>query len=272
MRLDQRLVQDGTFESRAKAQAAIMAGTIKVDGKIITKAGHPVTPTNIVELMGLKMPYASRGGLKLVHALQSFHLEVAGKRVMDVGASTGGFTDVLLQAGAKEVLAVDVGYGQLLWRLRQDERVRVLERTNIRYLTIEQIGEPVELVTADVSFISLSKIWPAIVHLSVDTATYVVLVKPQFEAGRIRVGAKGVVRDPRVHLEVLQEVLAAMTEYGLGARQILPSPILGPEGNVEFLLEVCHGPHRLDASSLVHAVQAGQDLVVSTKPTGGGER
>ena len=235
MRLDVALTTLGLAESRQKAQAIIMSGDVFVDGKRVDKSGAQVAENAAIEVRGKPMPYVSRGGLKLEKAMQCFPLDLNGVTAMDCGASTGGFTDCMLQNGAAKVYAVDVGYGQLDWKLRQDPRVVCMERTNARYLTAEQIPEPLNFVSIDVSFISLGLILPALRPLLAKGANLVCLVKPQFEAGREKVGKKGVVRDPKVHLEVLEQFLGHAAENRLTVRGITYSPIRGPEGNIEYL-------------------------------------
>jgi len=237
VRLDTLLVERGWFSSRSRARAAILAGKVRVDGRLVDKAGEPVDPEARIEVAGDPIPYVSRGGLKLEHALKEFALAaaVAGATCADIGASTGGFTDCLLQHGARRVYAIDVGYGQLAWRLRQDERVVVMERTNARHLREGDLPEAVDLVTVDVSFISLRLILPAAVRLLVPGGGVIALVKPQFEAGPADVGKGGVVRDPAVHRRVLHEVTAAAEDLGLDLLGLTASPILGADGNREFL-------------------------------------
>ncbi len=232
-RLDVTLAERGLFPSREQARAAVLAGEVRVNGEIVTKAGHAVVEDDVFDVAE-KPRYVSRGGVKLAGALDAFGLDVAGLRAIDVGASTGGFTDCLLQRGVTHVVAVDVGYGQLAWSLRTDERVTVVERTNIRHADPAALGAPFELVVADLSFISVAKVLPALRALMAENGLLVVLVKPQFEAGKGRVGKKGVVRDPRVHLEVLRETVQAMNLGGLVVRDVTYSPIAGPEGNLEF--------------------------------------
>ncbi len=226
-------------ESRARAQAIILGGGVTVDGLVITKPGAPVDSDATVALVSEPMPYVSRGGLKLEHALDAFDLDVRGVTAMDVGASTGGFTDVLLKRGAARVYAIDVGYGQLAWELRNDSRVVVMERTNIRHVT--SLAEEIELAVVDVSFISLRTVLPALSPLLADRATVVALIKPQFEAGRGQVGKKGVVRDPVVWERVLSHVLSAALDAGWHLAGLERSPILGPAGNVEFLAHLRRG-------------------------------
>lgn len=234
-RLDVIIVRRGLTESREKAQALIMAGEVMVDGKKVDKPGTRVGSESEIELLS-RLPYVSRGGYKLAHALDEFAVDVKGRDCLDAGASTGGFTDCLLQRGARSVIAVDVGYGQLAWKLRQDPRVRVMEKTNIRYLTPDRIDGVPTLITADLSFISLTKVLGTLVHLLPDRGEIIALIKPQFEAGREKVGKKGVVRDQEVHLNVLAKILSAGEEAGLGCGGLTPSPILGPEGNIEFFI------------------------------------
>lgn len=220
-------------ESRARARALIMAGSVSVDGRVETKPGSMVrADAEIIVREGL--PYVSRGGLKLAHALDRFGIEVAGRVCLDVGASTGGFTDVLLQRGARRVYAVDVGYGQLHWRLRNDPRVVVMERTNIR--TLERLPEPIDLASIDVSFISLKLVLPPTRRLLAERGIVVALVKPQFEAGRKQVGKGGVVRDREVHRQVLEQIAAFAHGLGFSIIGVTASPILGPAGNREFLM------------------------------------
>lgn len=235
-RLDVRLAEEGHYPSREKARAAVMAGLIFVDGARADKAGMPVKPESIIETRGNPLVYVSRGGLKLEKAIKSFGLDLGGRVVLDVGASTGGFTDCALRNGARLVYAVDVGYGQLAWELRNDPRVVVLERTNIRFLTKDSLPETPDFATIDVSFISLSKVLPRVGELTAAEAAGVALVKPQFEAGREKVGKKGVVRDPAVHREVLNAVTALVAELGWVTGGLDYSPVTGPEGNIEFLI------------------------------------
>lgn len=235
-RLDQLLVEKGLFASREKAQAAIMAGVVWVNGKRAEKAGHATEDSVSIELKGETSPYVSRGGLKLARALETFGISMAGKTCADIGASTGGFTDCMLKNGATLVYAIDVGYGQLDWALRNDSRVVVMERTNARYLRPEQLQKKPVFASIDVSFISLKIIVPAIVQLLEKPAEIVALIKPQFEAGKERVGKKGVVRDPEVHLDVIRETIKMGQAMGLVCSGLTYSPIKGPEGNVEFLI------------------------------------
>ena len=232
-RLDKLLVSRGLAKTRSRAQALIMAGEVSVDGQRVDKAGTQVPVDARIELEEA-LPYVSRGGYKLAGALDAFDISVSGLVCADVGACTGGFTDVMLQRGARLVYAIDVGYGQLDWGLRQDERVVVMERTNARYL--ESLPQQVSFVAIDVSFISLRLILPAVQKWLAPEANIVALVKPQFEAGREQVGKGGIVRDPAVHHQVLEELVDWCAEKGLGPSGIVRSPIEGTEGNVEFLL------------------------------------
>lgn len=241
-RLDVLVVERGLAETRARAQAIIMGGGIAVDGAVITRPGAPIATHAEITLVSQPMPYVSRGGLKLAHALDAFGVAVGGRVALDVGASTGGFTDVLLQRGAVRVYAVDVGYGQLAWTLRNDARVVVMERTNIRHLT--SLPEAIDLGVVDTSFISLRTVLPAMTPLMAPEAEIVPLIKPQFEAGRGQVGRKGVVRDPAVWRQVLREVLATAGEGGWEPAGLERSPILGPAGNVEFLAYLRRGGPR----------------------------
>ncbi|HOL71275.1 MAG TPA: TlyA family RNA methyltransferase [Bryobacteraceae bacterium] len=233
-RLDQLLVERGLVESRAKAQALILAGEVFVDGQKAEKPGHAVSVESRIELAG-RLPYVSRGGIKLAAALDHFQISAEGKVCLDVGASTGGFTDCLLQRGAARVYAVDVGAGQLDWKLRTDPRVVVRENINARYLRFEDIGEAVDLAVCDVSFISVTLVFPAIVPLLKETGEMVILVKPQFEVGRGQVGKGGIVRDPRLHAEACATVEKAVRAAGFSTA-LVESPILGAEGNREFFL------------------------------------
>ncbi len=234
-RLDVLLVERGLFESRQKAQATIMAGLVYVDGRKVDKAGSPTEEQAAVEVRGKSLKYVSRGGLKLEKAMAAFPITLTDQVAADLGASTGGFTDCMLQNGARKVYAVDVGYGQLAWSLRSDPRVTCLERTNARYLTTEQIPEPLDFASIDVSFISLKLILPALRPLMREGGQVVCLVKPQFEAGKEKVGKKGVVRDPAVHQEVLEHFLEHAAQAQFHVAGLTYSPIRGPEGNIEYL-------------------------------------
>ena len=235
-RLDILLVNRNLAESREKAKAIIMSGNVFVDGQREDKAGSTFADTVTIEVKGNPLKYVSRGGLKLEKAMESYGITLAGKVCMDVGSSTGGFTDCMLQNGATKVYAVDVGTNQLAWKLRQDERVISMEKTNIRYLTPEQIQEKVAFASIDVSFISLTKVLPAVRQLLIHEGEIVSLIKPQFEAGREKVGKKGVVRDQKVHLEVIELISSFAASIGFTCLDLDFSPIKGPEGNIEYLL------------------------------------
>ncbi|MGI5838995.1 MAG: TlyA family RNA methyltransferase [bacterium] len=237
-RLDTLLVRLGYFPSREKAQAAVMAGLVDVEDRCTVKAGEKIAADSKITVRGDPVPYVSRGGLKLARALEQFAVPVAGKVILDVGASTGGFTDCLLQNGAAKVYAVDVGYGQLAWSLRQDPRVINLERTNIRYLKAEELPERPDIAVIDVSFISLTKVLPVVRELLSPAGRIIALVKPQFEAGRENVGKKGVVRDPAVHSAVLTSICRFARENGFGVVDLTFSPLKGPQGNIEFFLHL----------------------------------
>lgn len=235
-RLDVILHTRGLFESREKARGAIMAGMVYVNGERSDKPGAAYPPDCPIEIKGNPVPFVSRGGLKLEKAIKEFNLHLEGYTCVDVGASTGGFTDVMLKNGAVKVYSVDVGYGQLAWELRNDPRVVCMERTNFRYVTPEDIKEPLDFGSADVSFISLKLILPPLKALLKPDGKVVCLIKPQFEAGRDKVGKKGVVRDPKVHEEVIGNIINAATGMGFSAAGLSFSPITGPEGNIEYLL------------------------------------
>ena len=234
-RLDVLLTERMYAESRAKAQAIIMAGQVYVDGQKADKPGISYEENVDIEVRGETCPYVSRGGLKLEKALRDFGVKPEGFVCSDSGASTGGFTDCLLQQGASKVFAIDVGYGQLDWKIRSDPRVVVMERTNIRYVTPEQLGEPLDLSVVDVSFISLKIVLPAIKPLLKPTGQVLCLIKPQFEAGREKVGKKGVVRDPETHKEVLDMFVQLASDLQMNILGLTFSPVKGPEGNIEFL-------------------------------------
>ena len=237
VRLDQLVADRGLAASRERARALILAAQVMVDGCIVSKAGAQVDPAAEIALVGADHPYVGRGGLKLAHALDTFGIEVRGREALDIGASTGGFTDVLLQRGAVRVVALDVGHGQLDWTLRNDPRVVVIERFNARRLTLADLPAPVDLVTIDVSFISLRHILPRVPPVLRPGADVIALVKPQFEAGRGEV-RKGVIHDTAVHARVVEEVRAAAAAVGLTQSASTPSPITGQMGNVEFLLHL----------------------------------
>lgn len=234
-RLDQLVYELGFTESRERAKTTIMSGIVYVNGQKVDKPGTPVDPEARIEVRGNALPYVSRGGFKLEKALKVFPVDPTGKVCIDCGASTGGFTDVLLKNGAGKVYAVDVGYGQLAWSLRTDERVVNLERTNVRYISEEQIPEPLDLAVMDVSFISIKLVIPAVGKLLKDGADYICLIKPQFEAGKEEVGKKGVVRDPAVHLSVIRSFMEFVEDSEFTMMGLDYSPIKGPEGNIEYL-------------------------------------
>ncbi len=256
IRLDQLVFDLGYTESRERAKTTIMSGLVFVNGQRVDKPGTPVPPDAKIEVHGEALPFVSRGGFKLDKALKVFPIDPRGKVCIDCGASTGGFTDVLLQHGASKVYAVDVGYGQLAWKLRTDERVINLERTNLRYVTEEQIPELMDLAVMDVSFISIKLVIPAVKALLKPDADFVCLIKPQFEAGREEVGKKGVVRDSAVHERVINSILEFVPQAGLSCVGLDYSPIKGPEGNIEY---ICHlknaelEPAQIDVKAIVAA-------------------
>jgi 23S rRNA (cytidine1920-2'-O)/16S rRNA (cytidine1409-2'-O)-methyltransferase len=258
--LDAELVRRGLCSGRAAAREAVEAGVVEVAGTVATKAASMVSDDVPIRLLGATRPFVSRAGGKLAAALDRFGIDPAGLRCLDAGASTGGFTDVLLRRGASGVVAVDVGYGQLAWELRSDPRVDVRERTNIRTLELADIGQRVDLVVADLSFISVRTVLPALVALARPDATFVVLVKPQFEVGRGAVGKGGVVRDPEAWRTVVGQVIDAAKALGLGARGVMASPVPGPSGNVEFLLVLRRG------AGIETDVDAAVDEGISLRP------
>lgn len=237
-RLDNFLVEQGMVSSRSMAQSMIMAGEVYVNEQKASKAGEMVTGEEHIEIRGKSLKYVSRGGLKLDKAMSVFPIDLNGKVCMDIGASTGGFTDCMLQNGADRVYSIDVGYGQLAWKLRQDARVVNLERTNIRYVTEEQVPDSIDFFSVDVSFISLKLVLPVAYRLLKEHGHGVCLIKPQFEAGRDKVGKKGVVRDKAVHLEVIEQVLAFTRDIGFSVLGLDFSPVKGPEGNIEYLMYI----------------------------------
>ncbi len=242
VRLDQLVVERGLAPSRSKAQALILAGAVFAGERRMDKAGAPVDPDLALEVRGANQPYVSRGGIKLAHGLDHFGIDPSGMTAIDVGASTGGFTDVLLQRGARRIYAVDVGHGQFDWRLRNDPRVVVLEKTNARYLSPAQVPEPVDLVVCDASFIPLRLVLPAALALTRPAGLLVALIKPQFEVARGEVGKGGVVRDPALHRRVCDDVAGWLqVEQGWRLSGIEPSPITGPKGNREFLIAASRG-------------------------------
>lgn len=236
VRLDVLLHESGLCESRERAKALIMAGQVYIDNVKYDKAGEQVLKTVKPEIRGETLKYVSRGGLKLEKAMKEFPIDLKGAVAMDIGASTGGFTDCMLQNGAAKVFAVDVGYGQFAWKLRSDSRVVNMERTNIRYVKPEDIGEELDFASIDVSFISLSLVLPVAYSLLKDGGEVVALIKPQFEAGKGQVGKKGVVRDANIHSEVITKVVNISRELGFGVQGLSFSPVKGPEGNIEYLI------------------------------------
>lgn len=256
VRLDQLVFELGLTESRERAKTTIMSGNVFVNGQRVDKPGTPVSPEHKIEIRGEALPFVSRGGFKLDKALRVFPVDVSGKVCIDCGASTGGFTDVLLLHGAQRVYAVDVGYGQLAWKLRQDERVINLERTNLRYISGEQIPERLDAAVMDVSFISVKLVLPAVKALLKPGADVICLIKPQFEAGREEVGKKGVVRDKKVHGSVVRGILAFAPEAGLSVMGLDYSPIRGPEGNIEYICHMKNGEYEspeIDVDQVVSA-------------------
>lgn len=235
-RLDVLLVENGLCPSREKAKKMIMAGLVFVDGQREDKAGTMIDPSLTITMKEDPNPYVSRGGLKLQKAIQKFSIDLTGRICMDVGASTGGFTDCMLQHGAKKVFSIDVGYGQFDWGLRQDPRVVCLEKTNVRYVTNEQIPDRIDFASIDVSFISLTKVLNPVLNLMDTDSSIVCLIKPQFEAGKEKIGKKGVVKDPAVHYEVIQKIISLFLSEGVKVVDLDFSPITGPEGNIEYLI------------------------------------
>ena len=235
-RLDALMVEMGLVPSRERARAMIMAGNVQVDGLPVDKAGIKISPHAHVVLKEKDIPYVSRGGLKLERALDVLSLDLTGYTCLDIGASTGGFTDCMLQHGAKKVHAVDVGYGQMAWSLRQDDRVNVIERTNIRYIAFDTIGECVDLITIDTSFISLKLVVPAARQFMQPGTLILALIKPQFEAGKDRIGKGGVVRDPIVRQKIVEEIVSFFHGQGYDIDPVIESPVPGPKGNIEFIL------------------------------------
>lgn len=259
IRLDVAVFERGLAETREKAKALIMAGSVYLNGQKALKGGAAVKDTDIIEVRGAVNPYVSRGGLKLHKAVQNFGLSLEGCVCMDIGASTGGFTDCMLSNGAAKVYAIDVGYGQLAWKLRCDERVVNMERTNFRYVTHEQIPEQVDFASVDVSFISLRKILPVMRELLRDGGRAVCLIKPQFEAGRENVGKKGVVRDRAVHESVVASITEFAVESGFNVCNVDFSPIKGPEGNIEYLMLV----EKIDSAAMLWQGSAAELVAAS---------
>lgn len=260
MRLDVALVEKGLAKSREKAKAMIMAGQVLVDNQKIDKAGTEINPALSIRILGNDLPYVSRGGLKLEKAIKTFDLDFTNKVVADIGASTGGFVDCALQNGAMKVFAVDVGYNQLDWKLRTDERVINMEKTNARYLKVEDLGETVDFVTTDVAFISLDKILPPAVGLLKEQGQVAALIKPQFEAGKEYVGKKGVVKDPKVHQMVIEKILFLCEQINLNVNGLDFSPIKGPEGNIEYLLWASNYLPKIEVDVAALVAKAHQSL------------
>jgi len=257
IRLDLMLNAKGLAASREKARAMILAGEVRIDGHLADKPGLKVEETAELTIESRKGQYVSRGGFKLQRAIEDFQVDFLGKVVLDVGASTGGYTDCALQNGALSVYALDVGYGQLDWSLRNDERVRVMERTNIRYTTLNDLGERVDIITMDVSFISTRLIFPVLYDLLQEDGEVISLIKPQFEAGKDKVGKKGVVRNPAVHKEVLEQCISAAAAVNFVCVNVSYSPIKGPQGNIEFFI------HLKKRGDPIESLVAKVDLIVS---------
>lgn len=266
VRLDTLLCTRGLVNSREKSRAMIIAGEIEVDGTRVDKPGTRVEENAKLHIKSRRMKYVSRGGFKLEGAVEDLHIEFSGKVVLDVGASTGGYTDCALQNGAVRVFALDVGYGQLDWSLRNDPRVKVIERTNIRYFNLEQLGEQVDIITMDVSFISTCLIYPVLVDLLKDDGDIICLIKPQFEAGRDKVGKRGVVKEPAVHRQVLLHCISGAFAAGLNCVGMSYSHIKGPEGNIEYFL---HFKKRLEP--LAHMAELVEEIVLKAHATLGGK-
>ncbi|BEU87804.1 TlyA family rRNA (cytidine-2'-O)-methyltransferase [Selenomonas sp. TAMA-11512] len=251
-RLDVLLVNRGFFPSRERARALIMEGKVLVNERKIDKPGTAVKEDAVIRLLGEDIPFVSRGGLKLSKALDTFSLSLKGKVMADIGAATGGFTDCALQRGARKVYAIDVGYGQLAWKLRTDERVVNMERTNIRQVTQEMFAYPLDFASIDVAFISLSKVLPTVYEILSPSGEVVALIKPQFEAGREHVGKKGVVRDPSIHISVIRDVFQTADNLGFYPTQLTFSPVKGPEGNIEYLVHLEKVPSAPAEQETIH--------------------
>lgn len=254
IRLDQLIFDKGYADSREKAKAIVMSGNVYINGQKADKPGMQVSPDSEPDVRIKELPFVSRGGYKLDKALKVFPVNPEGKVCIDCGASTGGFTDVLLQHGALKVYSVDVGYGQLAWKLRNDPRVVNLERTNLRYITSDEIPEKLDLAVCDVSFISLKLIIPAVVPFLKENAGFICLIKPQFEAGRDQVGKKGVVRDKKIHVSVIRDILEFVPSTGLKVYGLDYSPVRGPEGNIEYLLYLINCDTETDADIDVESI------------------
>lgn len=263
-RIDTLMVEKGLESSRERAKALIMEGCVFIGDRRVDKPGEEVDADCKIEIRGRTLQYVSRGGLKLEKAMKAFGISLEGKICMDIGASTGGFTDCMLQNGASKVYAVDVGYGQLAWKLRSDPRVICLERTNIRYLTPEQVTEPLDFFSVDVSFISLTLVLPVAKTFLKDEGEAVCLIKPQFEAGKGRVGKKGVVREPEIHREVIDKIITFARGQGFAVLHLDFSPVKGPEGNIEYLLHLCKTTRMSaqlpDAAGVVAASHSALDM------------
>ncbi len=255
LRLDTAVFEMGFTESREKAKALIMSGIVYVNDQKEIKAGREIKPTDKIEVRGSTLKYVSRGGLKLEKAMQSFPVSLKDCTCMDIGASTGGFTDCMLQNGAKKVYSIDVGYGQLAWKLRSDSRVVNLERTNFRYCTKEQIPDDIDFASVDVSFISLKIILPVMYTLLKENGKAVCLIKPQFEAGRENVGKKGVVRDPDVHKDVIHNIVSFASSEKFRVLGLEYSPVKGPEGNIEYLMFLEKGEEPFDSSEIEKCIE-----------------
>ncbi|HWQ76659.1 MAG TPA: TlyA family RNA methyltransferase [Syntrophomonas sp.] len=266
IRLDALLFEKGLAVSREKARAMIMAGEVQIDGKMVDKPGLKVLPATEVTVKTLRQPYVSRGGLKLEGAIRDFNLNFTGKTVLDVGASTGGYTHCALQHGAAKVFALDVGYGQLDWTLRNDPRVVVWEKTNIRYFKPEALGEKVDIITMDVSFISTTLIFPVLKGFLKEDGEIVSLIKPQFEAGRDQVGKHGVVKDTRIHVQVLEQCIEAAQSAGFSCEAITYSPIMGPKGNIEYFIHLRVG------GEVMSGIRARADHIVKRAQSLRGEK
>lgn len=256
LRVDVEMVNRGLVESREKAKALIMSGIVYVNGQKALKAGDKIKEGENIEIRGQKLPFVSRGGLKLDKAVHTFNLNLEQSICMDIGASTGGFTDCMLQNGASKVYAVDVGYGQLAWKLRNDSRVINMERTNIRYIDFDKIEDEIDFISIDVAFISLKLVLPVAFKLLNLTGSIVALIKPQFEAGRDEVGKKGVVRDIKIHRNVISDIVNFSYNLGFSVENLSYSPIKGPEGNIEFLLLLKkeNSPHNLVDEEIINSV------------------
>ncbi len=254
-RLDVLLVEKGLYESREKAKRAIMAGVVFADGQIIDKAGTPVSKSAKIFLKANDCPYVSRGGLKLAKAIDTFKIDLNGSITMDIGASTGGFTDCMLQKGAEKVYSLDVGYGQLDWKLRNNPRVINMEKTNIRYVKQEDIKDDMDFISIDVSFISLTLVLPVAIRLLKENGTLICLVKPQFEAGRQQVGKNGIIKDKKIHMEVLEKITSFSKELGFSVGGLTFSPVKGAKGNIEYLLFLLKNKEIKDSFNIKETVE-----------------